>query len=149
MKKTKPNKKSIKNKPAMKLPIFATPVVAGFPSPAEDIVESKLDLNELIVENPSSTFYLRVKGDSMNLAGIFPDDILVVDRSAKLKNNSIVIAVVDGEFTVKRIVKRAENNYELIPESTNSSYKPIKISKNLSNVLIWGIVTYVISKKNC
>ena len=89
-------------KTGIKRPLFSSGVSAGFPSPADDYIDRQLDLNELLIKKPAATFFIRVAGDSMIGAGIHHDDILIVDRSLEPANNKIVIAVVDGELTVKR-----------------------------------------------
>ena len=122
------------------LPLYSNKVSAGFPSPADDHIESQLDLNSYLIKNPSSTFFVRVAGESMKNAGIFPGDILVVDRSLKPSVGRVVIVALDGELTVKRLQK--ENNVlYLMPE--NPDYKPIVVSE-LQEVNIWGVVTNVI-----
>ncbi len=123
-----------------KLPLFQSKVEAGFPSPADDYIEATLDLNDHIVKNPAATFFARATGESMTGAGIFPDDILVVDRSLKPKNGSIIIAVIDGELTVKRL-SMYQGRVELLSE--NPRYKPIVISDEAS-LNVWGVVSYVI-----
>ena len=122
------------------LPFYASRVSAGFPSPADGHLDGVLDLNDLMITHPNSTFFVRVQGDSMNGAGIFNDDILVVDRAATPKHRDVVLAVVDGSFTVKRWVKRTEGNF-LVPE--NSDYPEIEI-ENQHQVEIWGVVTFAI-----
>lgn len=122
------------------LPLVLARISAGFPSPADDHIEKKLDLNEYLIKHPAATFFVRVEGDSMLGAGINSGDILIVDRALEVKNNSIVIANINGEFTVKRIRKQAETLY-LIPES--SAFKPIKITDEMDFEL-WGVVTFVI-----
>lgn len=122
------------------LPLFLEPVSAGFPSPADDYLESKLDLNDLIVRNPASTFFVRVTGDSMKDAGIYSGDILVVDKALEPKDGSVIIAVIDGELTVKRLSK-IQNKLFLLPENTN--YKPIEITEQMS-FEVWGVVKTVI-----
>ncbi len=122
------------------LPLYSSQVSAGFPSPAEDHVEGKLDLNEYLVKNPTSTFFVRVSGDSMIRAGIHPGDILVVDRSLEPVSNKVVIAAVDGQLTVKRLYKD-DSCVELRPE--NDKYQPINITAETS-LHIWGVVTNVI-----
>jgi DNA polymerase V len=122
------------------LPIFLSTVKAGFPSPADDFVENKLDLNTFLIKHPAASFFVRVSGDSMINAGIFSGDILIVDRSLEAGDKSIVIAVVNSEFTVKRIRKVKQDIY-LLPE--NKNYKPIKIT-DPDNFEVWGVVTYVI-----
>ena len=91
------------------LPLYSCAVSAGFPSPADDHIDQQIDLNTYIVENPAATFFVRVSGDSMEPAGIFDGDILVVDRSLKFKNNRIVVAAVNGELTVKRIFQNFQS----------------------------------------
>jgi DNA polymerase V len=125
------------------LPYFLSPVSAGFPSPADDYIESKLDLNDLLIPHPSSTFFTRVKGDSMVNAGIFNGDILVVDRSEQPGDGSVIIAVVDGEITVKRL-KKEKGKVWLVPE--NPDYQSIEI-KEETQFEIWGVVAAVIHRK--
>ena len=117
-------------------------VYAGFPSPAEDHLDLDLDLNEHLIKHPAATFYVYAKGDSMINSGIHDGDLLIVDRSLNPGLKSIVIAVINGEFTVKRIKKINKELY-LMPD--NDSYKPIQITKDM-NFQIWGIVTYTIHK---
>lgn len=124
------------------LPIFTSHIQAGFPSPADNYVEKALDLNELVVQRPAATFYVKVQGDSMQHAGIFSGDILVVDRSLTAHNKSIIVAVLDGEFTVKRLILE-ESGVTLLAE--NPAYAPIKVSE-ASQFEVWGVVTYVIHK---
>ena len=116
------------------------PVSAGFPSPADSYIEGKLDLNELLIKKPAATFFVRVSGDSMVGAGIFSDDLLIVDRSIDPIDKKVVIAVVDGEMTVKRIRIRGDK-ISLTPE--NDNYSPIELEE-ASEVEIWGVVTHVI-----
>jgi DNA polymerase V len=116
------------------------PVTAGFPSPAEDYIEGKLDLNEHLVKHPAATFFVRVTGDSMIDAGIHPGDILIVDRSLEAADKKVVIAVVEGELTVKRI-RLINEKIVLMPE--NENYKPLQINKE-TDFEIWGVVTNVI-----
>lgn len=122
------------------LPIFLESVSAGFPSPADDYLEGRLDLNEHLIRNPSATFFVRVTGESMLDAGIYSGDILVVDRSLEPKDGNIVIAVIDGELTVKRMQK-AKNKIYLLPE--NYAYEPIEITSEM-HFEIWGVVSTVI-----
>ena len=123
------------------LPLYSN-IYAGFPSPAEDHMDLSLDLNEFLIKHPAATFYVYAKGDSMINAGIYDGDLLIVDRSLNAELKSIVIAIIDGEFTVKR-VNRINNTLYLIPD--NSLYKPIKITKEM-NFEIWGVVTHTIHK---
>ncbi|WP_353483753.1 translesion error-prone DNA polymerase V autoproteolytic subunit [Haliscomenobacter sp.] len=123
------------------LPYFES-VSAGFPSPADDYVEEKLSLDRYLIKNPASTFFLRVSGTSMTGAGIYPNDILIVDRSLEPKNKDVVIALIDGELTVKRFIK-ANNKFYLKPE--NPDFKPIEIPQD-REFMIWGVITNVIHK---
>ncbi len=124
------------------IPFFASPVSAGFPSPADDYVELSLDLNKHLIKHPSATFYARVKGDSMINAGINDGDLLVVDRALDIYDNCIAVCIIDGEFTVKRL-KKQKDKILLIPE--NKEYKPIEVSE-FNDFEVWGIVAYVIHK---
>ena len=124
------------------LPISTSTVSAGFPSPAEDFVEEYLDVSKRIVKNPASTFLVKAKGDSMIEKGIHDGDILVVDKSLDAQNNCIIVAYIDGEFTVKRFVKE---KYNIILYPANNNYEPIIITED-NDFLIWGVVTYVLHK---
>ena len=115
-------------------------VYAGFPSPAEEFMEKKLDLNELIIKHPVSTFMARVRGDSMDGVGVYSGDILVVDRAIKPRENHIVVAVIDQQFYVKRL--RIKNG-QLYLLAENTMYAPLRI-KNEDSLSIWGVVTTVI-----
>lgn len=128
--------------PEQPVPYFNTSIPAGFPSPADDYIERHLDLNDFMVKHPSATFFVRVEGESMRDAGILSGDMLVVDRSLTPSHGRIVVAVVDGEFTVKRILIENDEVY-LSPE--NEAFTPIKINPD-SQFQIWGVVTYVIHK---
>ncbi len=121
-------------------PLFVVRVAAGFPSPADDYVENNLNLNDLLIEHPAATFFVRVTGDSMTGAGINSGDILVVDRALTPGNRSIVVAILNGEFTVKRF-SRAGGRLFLLPE--NPAYDPIEVTDG-AGFEVWGIVTYVI-----
>jgi len=118
------------------------PVEAGFPSPAGDYIETPLDLNELLIAHPAATFFVRARGDSMVGAGIQNNDLLVVDRSQEARNRDIVIAVIDGEFAVKRLVITTGAAYL---QPANTSYPTITIDAE-SEAEIWGVVSYVIHK---
>lgn len=124
-----------------KCPLYSSAVQAGTPSTADDHIEAKLDLNELLITSPASTFFVRVTGESMLKAGIHPGDILVVDKSIKPTNGKIIIAAVDGQLTVKRLGKNKKGIYQLMPE--NPRYKPVLITAD-NAVHIWGVVTNVI-----
>ena len=121
-------------------PLFLSGVSAGFPSPADDYLDRNLDLNEHLVKNPAATFFVRVAGDSMIGAGINDNDILVVDRSLDPCSGSIVIAVVNGELTVKRLL-RNKNFCRLIAE--NPAYPDLEINEE-TPLEIWGVATYAI-----
>ncbi len=123
----------------LRLPFFVSKVSAGFPSPAQDYVEQTLDLNELCIKRPAATFFVRVEGESMIEAGIFHNDILVVDRSVKPMHGDIVVAQVDGEFTVKELCLRPK--LMLVPR--NSAFQPICLA-NDNELQIFGVVTNVI-----
>lgn len=119
-----------------KAALFAAPASAGFPVPADDFVDRSLDLNELVVKHPSATFFVRVQGNSMEGAGIFSGDVLVVDRSIVPADGAIVVAAVYGELTVKRLRKKGARHL-LVP--ANEAYEPIAVSDN-EDCFIWGTV---------
>ena len=122
------------------LPVFTARITAGFPSPAADYEEGKLDLNHYLIKNPPATFIVRVAGDSMTGAGIHEGDLLIVDRSIEPAHNKVVIAIVDGQLTVKRLkIKRGK--FSLEPE--NDNYPIQNITKGME-FEVWGIVTNVI-----
>jgi len=123
-----------------KLPVFLGRLPAGFPSPADDYIEGKLDLNRHLIKHPAATFFVRVSGDSMIEAGIHTGDILVVDRSLEAADGNVVMAALDGELTVKRLSKRGQAVH-LLP--ANGNYQPIEITAQQS-FEIWGVVTNVI-----
>jgi DNA polymerase V len=127
-------------KPALQLPLFLCRVSAGFPSPAEDHIEKRLDLNELLIKHPAATFFVRVAGDSMTGAGINHNDILVVDRSLEPANGKVVIAVLNGELTVKRLYRNG-GSFRLVAD--NPAYPALELSEGES-CEIWGVVTSVI-----
>ena len=121
-------------------PLFLASVSAGFPSPAEDYIEGRLDLNRHLIKHPAATFFVRVAGDSMIGAGIHPGDILVVDRALEPQDSNVVIAVIDGELTVKRISQRHGKLF-LVPD--NQAYEPLEIIETME-FEVWGVVTSVI-----
>ncbi len=121
------------------LPMYSDKVPCGFPSPAQDYVEQRLDLNELMVSHPSATYFVKATGDSMTDAGIDPGDLLVVDSAQQARHGNIVIAAVDGEFTVKRL----QLHPVLLLKAENSAYAPIVIGSE-DNLDIFGVVTYII-----
>ncbi|HAI77295.1 MAG TPA: peptidase S24 [Microscillaceae bacterium] len=117
-------------------------VAAGFPSPAESYMEAGIDLNKELIRHPSATYFVRVEGDSMIDAGIFSGDVLIVDKALKAKSGDVVIAILHGEFTVKRLEHTAEG-YRLLPE--NTAYPPIPVPEG-SDFAIWGVVVYCIHR---
>ena len=117
-------------------------VEAGFPSPADNYIEEKLNIEEYLIKNKESTFLVKAAGESMLNVGIFPGDILVVDRSLEVKNQSIVIASINGDLTVKRISQKNKSG-EVYLQSENIDYPDIKLNEE-SNIMIWGIVTHSI-----
>ncbi len=121
----------------LQIKLFACSVEAGFPSPAEDHIEKTLDINELLIEHPAATFFVRVTGDSMIGASIQHGDILVVDRSKKPVDGNIVIALVNGEYTVKRLSINSDV-IELCPE--NPDFSSIHLS-GMDELIVWGVVT--------
>ena len=123
-------------------PFFLDSVSAGFPSPATDYMETKLDLNEHLIKRPTATYIVKAKGPSMNDAGISSGDLLIVDRSINPRNNSIVIASIFGDLTVKKIKKRDQSLFLI---SANSEYPSIQIKEEME-CFVWGVVTYVIHK---
>ncbi|MDO5581742.1 MAG: translesion error-prone DNA polymerase V autoproteolytic subunit [Planctomycetia bacterium] len=123
-------------------PLYTNQVQAGFPSPAEDVPAEKIELGTYLIQNPASTFFVKVAGESMTGAGIFPEDLLIVDRSLKASNGDVVVAVVNGEFTVKRLFI-SQKKVELRPE--NKKFSPITFN-DADEVNIWGVVKNVIHR---
>jgi len=123
-------------------PLFEATVSAGFPSPAADYEEDKLDLNKYLIKNPAATFFVRASGDSMEGAGIHHGDLLVVDRSLEPRDKNIVIAAVNGELTVKRI--RIKNK-KITLEPENGNYAAQEITED-NEFEVWGVVTNVVHK---
>ena len=126
--------------PSMELPLYSSSVRAGFPSPADDYIERKLDLNTHLVQHPAATFFVHASGDSMQNASIRSGDMLIVDRSLEATHGKIVIAAVNGELTVKRL-SRQHGQVKLLAE--NPAYDPIDITDE-HDLVIWGVVTHVI-----
>ena len=126
----------------IELDLYTNTISAGFPSPAEDFLDKKLDLNDYLIKNPSATFFVKVNGNSMINAGISDGDILIVDRSLEPSDGKVVIGIINGEFTVKRIVKKGKKIF-LKPE--NENFKPIEIIEDM-DFKIWGVVAYTIHK---
>jgi len=128
------------NQTELALPFVETGISAGFPSPALDFTQNRIDLNKELIKNPSHTFYGKVKGDSMTNAGISDGDLLVIDRSLEPANGKIAVCYIDGEFTVKRI-KIEKNIVWLVAE--NEKYPPIKVTEE-NELIIWGIVIHLV-----
>ena len=131
---------SIINNTQINTPIFLDKVSAGFPSPATDYMENKLDLNEYLIKHPAATFIVKANGSSMTSASIYSDDLLIVDRSIAPKNNNIVIASIFGDLTVKKL-KKKETSLFLVP--ANNDYPSIEVKEEME-CFIWGVVTYII-----
>lgn len=126
----------------LSIPLFESRIPAGFPSPADDYMELELDLNKHLIKHPAATFYAKVKGNSMQDAGIHDGDMLIVDRALEPKEQDVVVCILDGEFTVKRVGFRGKDLY-LLP--ANDAYKPVRVTKE-NAFQIWGVVAYVIHK---
>lgn len=125
---------------SVELPLFDVGISAGFPSPADDFIELTIDLNKYLIKHKDTTFFAKVKGNSMVNAGIFDGDLLVIDKSLEPTNGKIAICQIDGEFTVKRILIEKEVIW-LIAE--NEAYEPIKVTPE-NEFMIWGIVIHSI-----
>ena len=126
---------------SIELPLYSTKVPAGFPSPAEDYLGDTIDLNNYLIHNHGSAFFAKVEGDSMIDAGIYPGDLVVIDRSVSAKDGHIVIAAIDNEFTIKRL--STKDGIRLIPE--NKNYKEIVLNGE-TELIIWGVVTGLVRK---
>lgn len=125
------------------IPLVGPFVEAGFPTVADEFIEDRLDLNRYLIAHPAATFFVRVSGTSMQNAGILPGDMVVVDRSLDPKERDIVIAVLDGQFTLKRF-SMIQGAIHLLPE--NPRFPPIKVESEQVDFAIWGVVTSVIRK---
>jgi DNA polymerase V len=123
-----------------KRPLFLVPVSAGFPSPADDYLEGRLDLNKHLIQRPAATFFVRASGDSMIGGGIHDGDLLIVDRSLEPKDGNVVIAVLDGELTVKRI-EIHDGKLFLVPENENYPLIPVTEEQSFE---VWGVVRHAI-----
>ena len=123
-----------------RLPLFSTKVAAGFPSPADDYVEKRLDISEFLVDHAASTFFVTIKGESMIDVGLLPDDKVVVDRSKMPNSGDIVLAVVDREFTIKILDRTESGRPRLLPANSSGTYPPIEISDGMQ-FEIFGVVT--------
>lgn len=130
----------VESRQRLDIPIVENGISAGFPSPADDFLDTRIDLNEELIQNKAATFYGRVKGNSMIDAGIEDGDLLVIDKSLEPGDQKIAVCFIDGEFTVKRIQIEQECIW-LVAE--NKAYSPIKITAE-NDFVIWGIVTYII-----
>lgn len=120
--------------------LILQPIRAGFPNAAEESVETPLDLNTLLIKHPASTFYMRVDGDSMRDMSIYSGDLIIVDKSLEIRSGDVVVAFIDGEFTLKQFVKH-DNGGVLKP--ANPNYPNIVIKED-SDFQIWGVVTHTI-----
>lgn len=126
------------------IPLFSQNISAGFPSPADDYVEQTLDLNELCIRNPVTTYFVKANGLSMTAAGINDGDILVVDRSITAKTGHIVVAYLDGEFTVKEI-RLTTTSVSLVAHSLENDYQPIHINPE-QDFEVFGVVTNLVRR---
>lgn len=127
------------------LPYADEGVRAGFPSPAQDYMSENIDLNRELIRHPATTFYARVVGDSMRDAGIDEGDLLIVDKGIEPQENDVVVAFVDGDFTLKRIhIEMDRHEFWLMP--ANESYHPIRVTEE-NQFMIWGVVTYNIKRQ--
>jgi DNA polymerase V len=125
---------------SLRLPLVSASVEAGFPSPADDHLERGIDLNEELIRNPAATFLVRVKGESMRDAGIHAGDVLIVDKSLNPTDRKIVVAMIDGNFTVKRFRKRGG---QVFLEAENPEFPPIEVTEG-QELSIFGVVSYII-----
>ncbi len=130
------------NPPSLPLPLINNFVIAGFPSPADNYIDTNININEELIHHPSSTFLLRVKGESMRNAGILDGDLLIVDRSLNPRPGDIVVAIIDGSFIVKRLAYRQNISYL---EAEHPNYPAIDLS-HYESVQIWGVATFSIHK---
>ena len=130
-------------KSRQEIPLYSSKVSAGLPAPATCEVEDTIDLNEHLLANPTATYFVRATGESMTGAGIYPGDLLVVDCHVPAQSGKIVIALIDGELTVKRLFKDQGNNLFLMPE--NPDFEAIEITEEM-DFTIWGVVTNTIHK---
>jgi DNA polymerase V len=131
---------AFERKSRLKLPLYLAKVPAGFPSPADDFLDKRLDLNEHLVKHPAATFFVKVQGSSMIQAGIHSGDILIVDRALEPADKRIVVAAVNGELTVKRLRKRKER---VFLASENPDFKDMEVTSEMG-FEVWGVVTHVI-----
>lgn len=125
------------------LPFAGEKIKAGFPSPAQDYIDSAIDLNKELIRHPASTFYGRVSGDSMRDAGLYDGDIVIVDKSITPRDGDMAVCFIDGEFTIK-FIRVDKDVVWLVP--ANEDYRPIKVTRD-NDFIVWGIVTYSIKKQ--
>lgn len=125
---------------SIKLPLYSSKVSAGFPSPAEEHVEKRLDPSEFLIDQKDATFFVTIQGYSMMDVGLLPNDKAVVDRSKIASIGDIVLAVLDGEFTIKTLSRSKEGRVRLLPANSTGAYSPIEITEDM-NFEIWGVVT--------
>jgi DNA polymerase V len=137
----KPEAETLKaGEPKLTYPLYITKLPAGFPSPAECAMEERLNLNDLLIQRPAATFFVRVEGDSMIEAGILSGDLLIVDRAAPVRHGCVIVAVLHGEFTVKRLITR-DTRPRLDP--ANPAYRSIPLTGEM-DFRVWGVVRYAI-----
>jgi DNA polymerase V len=125
---------------SLRVPLVSAAAPCGFPSPADDYLDRPLDFNELLIENPAATFAVRIAGESMIGAGLFPNDIAIVDRSRTPRSGCIVLALIDGEFTIKRYRRRAG---AIVLQAENRAFPDIEITENMT-FEVWGVVKHAI-----
>ena len=129
----------------MFLTFYKEAVECGFPSPARDFTEGSIDLNEELIPRPNSTFVVRARGDSMVGSGIYPGDLVIVDRSLKPRHGSVIVAVLDGELSIKILSIKSKN--DIILKSANKNYEDVYVSEEM-DFMIWGVCTYVVHDLN-
>ena len=122
------------------IPLFSTKVRAGFPSPADDHVEQRLDVSEYLIDQVDATFFVTIQGQSMIDVGLMPGDKVVVDKSKSAVVGDIVLAVVDSEFTIKTLSRNKDGSIWLLPANSLGPYKPIEITESIQ-FEVWGVVT--------
>lgn len=125
-----------------KLPLYGTCASAGFPQPGDESVETRLNLNNLVIDHPAATFFAHVSGDSMRKAGIFHGDIVVVDRSLEAADGKVVLAVVNGEMLIKRMLIQGGRLFLM---AENPDYAPLEVTAE-NDFHVWGVVTNVVHK---
>ena len=128
------------NTTPIKLPLFLSKVAAGFPSPAEEHVEKRLDPSEFLIDQKDATFFVTIQGYSMMDVGLLPGDKAVVDRSKLASIGDIVLAVIDGEFTIKTLARKKDGAPRLLPANSTGAFNPIEIKEGM-DFEIWGVVT--------